>query len=739
MTTGTPSDPGPRTAFQPTFGQPNVFAPMRAGLVIEDIWPSLYIGADRVDPMRRKTQQLGWARDALARWRAEAETVLDETPEFARTSDGGRTGNAGRTRMFSDSGHHLLFNPSRSSPMWDCQLKQFVQPHSGAEAGWMVLQHERVRRLIASLAFLWKLCGDERFARWAWQGLRDLAGLYEETAAIHDAEKFPYRYVYGGLYEAQCQLQVIQALELLSDVPGCDEDVVRLREKVITPACEAISRWMDVMIVDNMSVWSMAALAQAGRALGREEWIDKALHSERCGLKMLLERGMPRNAETGRPDGFWFEHSPFYGCFYVITAITPLVRAGEHAGVMTDDLRERFATFFDAPPHLVDDELRLLSVSDRVSPGAMRLTEMRHLYEYAAGQIDAKHAGLLALLYQRCGASRNSLSAVAFGPDELPPAEAPAALRTSCVLPEAGLATLRATTPRGGATLWLSNLRRYPGGAQGHHHMDKLSLSLHACGEVITSDLGWPGSETDASNRGAYLSGTFSHNTLMLDEYDQSPAEVLAFEADVDLPVPWAHGSFRGNSGDRMWETFRDHHLARLKEGLYDDAVISRTAWLDWPRVVLLDELDADTAKRFGFAFHARGDMVAGPGAAGDAPLGMPALPTEGAWSCFTGRAAADPVTCFVADWRVRADIYLRLITVSDGPFDAHWGATPDNPADLCRGSLFLRAPGKRRAFATVLEVHEGTPSIAAIDLLEDRTVRVVPYAGDVAEYQRPK
>ena len=46
---------------------------------------------------------------------------------------------------------------------------------------------------------------------------------------------------------------------------------------------------------------------------------------------------------------------------------------------LTDDLWERFASFFDAPPHLADSELRLLSISDRVAPGTMRLTQMRHL------------------------------------------------------------------------------------------------------------------------------------------------------------------------------------------------------------------------------------------------------------------------------------------------------------------------------------------------------------------------
>jgi len=108
------------------------------------------------------------------------------------------------------------------------------------------------------------------------------------------------------------------------------------------------------------------------------------------------------------------------------------------------------------------------------------------------------------------------------------------------------------------------------------------------------------------------------------------------------------------------------------------------------------------------------------------AALALPAPPTEGAWRHFTGRATADPVTCLVADWRPRADIYLRLATVSDGTFDAHWGATPDNPIEIHRGTVVLRAPGRTRRFATVLELHRGTPTVQAVSLDADTvTVRL--------------
>ncbi|MHC4202002.1 MAG: hypothetical protein ACYSU0_18590, partial [Planctomycetota bacterium] len=103
----------PRLDFQPFFGFPTVFNAMETGLAIEDIWPSIYIGADSVDEMKRKTKDLPWARAALDRWRAEAETVLDTKPEFLWEKS------SGRSAMFNDDGHYWMFDPSTREKMWD--------------------------------------------------------------------------------------------------------------------------------------------------------------------------------------------------------------------------------------------------------------------------------------------------------------------------------------------------------------------------------------------------------------------------------------------------------------------------------------------------------------------------------------------------------------------------------------------------------------------------------------------
>ena len=74
-----------------------------------------------------------------------------------------------------------------------------------------------------------------------------------------------------------------------------------------------------------------------------------------------------------------------------------------------------------APVTAVDRELRLSLVGDLGMPRAMNLAFYRHLYEYAAGQLDyERFAPVLASIYARSGAIRTGLAALAYGPDSLP-------------------------------------------------------------------------------------------------------------------------------------------------------------------------------------------------------------------------------------------------------------------------------------------------------------------------------
>ena len=728
------SNNGPKLGLRP-YGWPNVFSPEDTGMAIEDVWPPLYIGVERVDEMKRKVAECEWAASALDTWRAEAEIVLDEEPAFVRQPSGGRS------NMFtSDSGHHLLFDPTQCDRMFDPALRRYVTPDAKARQAWVTLQHERMRRLMTSLAFMYRVTGDERYSEWVWRGLRDLTALYVDHARPAAGEKKVHSLVYGGLYEAQSLLAAIQAYTLVASAPqASDEDRHALRTHVFDRSGEMLSSWMSVMMVHNMSCWGMAAIAVLGKHLDRPDWVDKALTYPQSGLQTLLRDGLPRGANTGKPDGFWHETSPFYGCFYALVSLVPLYRIGEEEGVLDEDLRERFRSLFEAPLALCDSELNLVSVGDRVSPGALTLTQMRYVYEYAAGEVDPERYGpILAMLYERSGAPRDSLAAVAWGPDALPP---PAGVPSrSVVLDATRMATFRGRTDDGPVTLFFLG-----GGdtaaAQGHHHCDKLSVSLHACGDIVTSDLGEPLS-TGTNEWSRLLFSSLAHNTLLVNELDQGTMEPVAFEADVAARPAWAHAAVRGDrEGPRqgLWRVMKQQLKGRLEEGVCDDVALSRTVFFDPPFIVLADDCEAPGARRFGFSFSAYGNMTVTTDApAGAVPLHLPSVPEDGIYSLFTGRTGADPVTQIVVDWRVRSHLWLRMIAVSDGPLDATWGETPGNPREQARGTVLLRAPGTARRFATVLELHRGTPRTSGVVVGDNGSVVATLGDGTARAYQRP-
>jgi len=720
---------------RPSFGWPSVFAVEGWGPAIEDVWPSLYIGADRVDEMARKIRQLPWASAVLELWREEAEIVLGEKPDFDQGEVGGRCG----MHIF-DQGDHLVFDPRQCQRFYNPHTKEFTEPDEKGCRAWVVLCHERIRRLMTSLGFLYRLTGDKRYSRWVWDGLRaSVSQLYGDvTAPPADWKRErAYTVVYGGLYESQCMLQLLQSFQLVQDAPGGSEkDVAAVNGTIFETVGEMLSRWMDVMIVHNMSCWTMATLALLGRHLGREDWLEKALYSERAGLQVLLKRGLPRDPKTGKPDGFWHETSTFYN-FYAGIPLSALYRVGEEEGALDDDLRERFRSFFGAPLQLVDPELNLLSVGDRVGPARLSLTQFRHVYEYAAGQVDPERYGpVLSMLYKTCGAPRTSLAALAWGPDELPPPCEPP--RESAILGAARMVTFRRDTERGNVTLWFLGGEENNSG-QAHHHHDKLSVSLHAFGEVVSSDLGLPGfSDNDWST---FLEGTLAHNTLLADEADQGPMESLLFEADVEAPVPWARSIVRGNRDDNrgsLWKTMVNRG-DEVREGVYDGVTLERAVFFDPPYVVLSDHCEAPEQKRFGFAFHGCGQMVASVLDAEEAsPLGLLALRTDGAYGLFEGRTCADPVRQLVADWRVRTNLWLRLVAVSDGPMEATWGRTPGNPRREIRGTVLLRAPGNCRRFFTALELHRGTPTLAGVGTSDGEQVSARLFDGTERTYRVP-
>jgi hypothetical protein len=441
-------------------------------------------------------------------------------------------------------------------------------------------------------------------------------------------------------------------------------------------------------------------------------------------------------------------------------------------------VERRFAALFHAPAALADERLRLPCIGDLGAPKVMSLRLYRHVYEYAAGRLDPDaFVPLLRHIYAD-GTPRDSLAAVAYGPDglEAPPGgEARGGRayprRTSLVLPASGIAVLRAEGMCGVRREPFQVWFRASAHGQGHDHVDKLSIGLHAAGEVIAPDLGTAGYGLREHTR--YCRSTFAHNTLLVDEADQARATRAGLRAAARAMETWAAGAGMAAArperdrpnGGRQAGLLRHGQEGVWAIGIVEDAYpgvrLERRVALRPPYLLLEDWCESDQKHRYGWVLHIYGSMavreqvpyhssasrswLGGPGAFPPRPDdtalrgqarperdrqgagGFPPLPDDGPWAWFTNRRSGIATGAMCADWRVRDGLWVRLWVAADGPFEWTAGQTAGNPIPDRRGTLFLRAVGTRRRFRAALEVHRGA---AALDAWPEALFTGLPFEG---------
>jgi hypothetical protein len=665
-----PSLPAGRVPYRPY-----TLSPDDAGWLIEDVWPTVYFGSERVAEMQRKVKTLPWAKKALDLMRQEAEMALALPPQLPVVQCGWRHDFYSRK-----TAAHLLYEPDRND--------SFLDPSTGEREGdpaqhkaWALLTHERTYRMMRSMGFLYRLTGDERFARWVADGMRQAADYFTHKEFHQKGALY-----FSHLYDSGILLLLANVYDLTRQSPAYSKaDHERIRANIFEERTPSVVAFLDRSGAHNMACFAAAAVARVGQLLDRPDWTQRALEG-RAGLRTQLLQGV-REA-NGAVDGFWLERTMFYHFYALCPLVTLYETEKQVKGPVDAELRRRFEAMFSAPLELVDEQLRLPVVGDLGAPRTMNLAAYRHLYEYAAGQLDSKRfAPALAAIYKAIDAPRTDLTALAFGPDELP---SPGGLPTkSTLLPVARMGVFRRAEPQAFRLLFRAG--KFAGG---HDHPDRLSVFLHALGEPISPDLGTPGYSLHALN-GHYYRSTIAHNTLFADESDLKGEATLDWRPEASPPQAHATMEVAGVS-------------------------YRRTVFFDPPYIVLVDEFQAEEEHRFGWIYHAYGDVkVTMPtlSASAQPALVMPPLPDKKAWAMLTERHATIASDEVKATWRVTERINMGLTTRSDGVFEVTAARGPGQPYADRQGVLIFRAPGRVRRFATALEVYADSPTVKAMAL----------------------
>ena len=652
----------------PSFQWPYTLSPHDSGMVIEDVWPTLFFGTERLEEIQRKHASLPWAQRAVAQMIQEADAVIQRPPQVPIEQVGWR-----HDFYSHRTGEHLVYDPESPNRFYDPWDGSFHTSEAQRRA-WVLLTHERTFRIMRSLGFLYGLTGEERYAEWVVVGLRSAVEMFQrDDLRNEDREGALY---FQPLYDAQILLLLADAYALTRESPAYRD---RLHSHIVRYIFEGgipyQIRFFEKTGTHNMTCYVAAALARVGQLLARSDWIEMGLNDPQGGLMALLQNGL-RSDDQGQVDGFWFEGTQFYH-FYSLCPLVALFEMSSNRNHLAADVRARFERMFEAPLKLADPEGQLLCLGDLAAPKGMHLSLYRHLYEYAAGQLDnEKYGPVLSAIYTS-GIPRNSLCALAYGPDTLPSSKRP---KRSGLLRSTGIGVFQGSTKEGDFYAYFKAGKH----GAGHDHADKLSIGLHALGQVIATDLGTAGYAIRDFRE--YCRSTFGHNTLIVDERDQSQVE----RASLQYSVRQARG---------------------IVEDAYEGVRLERRLRFDPPFLFVEDRCVSEEPHRYGWVFHAYGSLSTQCDREHNA-LGLPPIPEEGPFAWFTNRwtMTIDGVLC--ADWRVSDHVWLRLLIMSDGPFEATLGRTPGHPIPDDQGTVLLRAPGPKRSFQAVFEVHRGTPSL---------------------------
>lgn len=661
--------------------RPYTLSPYDKGMVIEDAWPTIFFGDEAIGEIKRKAAELDWAKQSIERMEKEAQSVMSTPPQLPVEQAGWRHDFYSRI-----TGEHLLYDSASPDKFLDLLTGKYEYDDAQRRA-WALLTHERTFRMMRSLGVLYGVTGDEKYARWVADGMR-LAVEYFKHDEFARGEGISALY-WQPLYDAAMLMILANIYSLTKNSSAyTKEDAQAIRTGIFEKQMDQMLAFIAKYPGGNMSCYVAGALACAGRVYDRADWTDAAM-GESSGVRHLLTKCLYQDAD-GKTDGLWHEGTMFYHFYSMCPLVTLLEQAKKlNAPILSDkELWGRFEEMFAAPIQLVDEKLRLPLIGDLGAPRVMNLAAYRHLYEYAAGQINPDRFGpALAEIYARTGAVRGEMAALAFGPDELPkPGGIPA---TSTLLPAGNIGVFRS-----GSIQALFRAGNYRGG---HDHPDRLQITLSAFGHPISPDLGTTGYSILAHVK-HYYRATVAHNTLFADEKN------IPGKAKLD---------WRGDQKDQC---------ARA-EMTVEGIKYRRTVFFAAPYIVLLDEYSSDEEHRFGWAYHAFGDVtVSQPNleAGSREFMGMPALHEEGAFAMLTDRFSAETSGPINASWKVARGVNLHLMSVADKPVEVTACKSAGNPIPDYLGCVILRSAGKSLRIATVLEPSRVAGTVTAVQLQED-------------------
>ncbi len=508
-------------------------------------------------------------------------------------------------------------------------------------AWWIVMFRTRHVETMQRAAQLWRLTGDERYARWAVGQMEFYAENYLKWEPV--LPKQGARLFWQTLTEATNLVKFTATVRLLGDyVPA--EQGARWREKFFQPEVAVLNK--NFQSIHNIATWQRCAVAQVALLYG-----DEALWRDAIDGRFGLRRQM---ADGITSDYLWHEQSLGYNN-YVVSAVTTLFttaglygRAGELASEMSTAENLMLATLYLRFP---DGQLPNPADNKGIPTAPNRAT-------YAATyRVFPTTLGLAE------AATRRDWDTLLDPPPASPRAFALPAI-TSRSFESSRMALLKSGP-------WQVFLH-YGQLTSSHAQAEALNYSAFFGHTDITHDPGVVGYGSPLY-RGYYQRG-LNHNVPLVNGEGQQSfnrGELLAFSP---ASVTAAQPRYRTDASAQR-------HLVIEGDRLIDTATVESTA---------------ATPQKLGLALHLQGKVRLPDSFAADPAFAQNRPESFGYWrdarvSSFHDRAEFDVVY---------ESVILRVTIATPGDFKLWHANTPDVPPQR-RESFYIETTGQRATFTT--------------------------------------
>ena len=533
--------------------------------------PRLLLNREGIEKLKERVDKYSWAKAGWDEAKKRADRMVEKPVELPP-----RGGNWWHWYACPEHGAPLRTGKEIGKWQWEhiCPVDNKVylsdpnRPDSDYDGCVISGTHGRLARSVLELGIAYQVTKDGRYA----EKSREILLAYAHRYLSYPLHTIRGEERIGGgrvgpqtLDESTWLIPMCQGADLIWDELS-EDDKNTIAQKMLLPAAKEVIL-PHQMRVHNIQCWKNSAVGLVGFLLGNDELISEAIHNPDRGYWTQMRSGV-------LPDGIWWEGAWGYH-FYTLSALWGLTEAAGNCGI--DLYGDELKGMFDGPLRFAMPDLRLPAFNDS---GEVNLKGRASIYELALTRYrDSRYATLIST------SDRRNDFALNFGVGELPSEFS--VQWESVNYPNSGYAIL--ARGEGEQATWFC--MKYGPHGGGHGHPDKLNFVLYSRGQIIASD---PGTARYGVpiQKGWYRT-TLAHNTLIVDETSQDPAEgkCLAFgsENGVDYVVTEAGP-------------------------IYDGVRFTRSvALMDDKLVIFIDQIRCDRERLLDIAYHSQGTWDALP------------------------------------------------------------------------------------------------------------------------------